>query len=391
MKSITGPRSSPAGTTKALPSSSRTDDPQPSPILTVIPLMRVALLVLLASGALGADTRPPAPEPGPFEVLTAARIDLEDPERDKTLRVFVSHPDGEGPFPLVLFSHGALGSGDVGFPLVEHWTSHGYVVLCPTHADSIKLRRESGERLDGTLDAIRGMGSWDENWTDRPLDLAFLLDALDQLEGKLPALAGKVDRERVAAAGHSLGAYTAQVAGGATVQVPGADEPQSLRDPRIDAVLQLSGQGVDQQGLHRESWADMKLPMMAVTGSRDFGAKRQDPSWRRDPFELSAPGDKYFVFIEGANHGSFTGKMAEREPGARLKHLTPEQRERIIARYQASRPDAGAAQKEIFGWVKQATTAFLDASLKDRAEAAAWLRSEALEQASQGRARVDHR
>ena len=37
-----------------------------------------------------------------------------------------------------------MGSGDMGFPIVQHWTSQGYVVLCPTHADSIKLQRGAG-------------------------------------------------------------------------------------------------------------------------------------------------------------------------------------------------------------------------------------------------------
>ena len=61
------------------------------------------------------------------------------------------------------------------------------------------------------------------------------------------------------AAGHSLGAYTAQGVGGATVEVPGKDESPSVADLRLKAILQLSGQGIDQQGLHKDSWKDRKM------------------------------------------------------------------------------------------------------------------------------------
>jgi predicted dienelactone hydrolase len=207
------------------------------------------------------------------------------------------------------------------------------------------------------------------------------------LEEKVPALNGKLDRDRVGVGGHSLGAFTAQVVGGATLKLGDQDGPQSLADPRVKAILQLSGQGRDQQGLHEHSWDHLKLPMMCVTGSLDRGAQGQGPEWRRDPFQYSPPGDKYFLFIEGAHHGSFTGKMvAGGLPGAgRLQQLTPEQRERLRERFREK------DQNTIFEWVKQATTAFWDAALKTDATAKAWLASDALMNQSGHQAGLERR
>ncbi|MBM4089126.1 MAG: hypothetical protein FJ276_06820 [Planctomycetes bacterium] len=363
---------------------------------------------------------------GPYVVETVDEVVLHDAQRKKDLPVFVSYPKGDGKFPVIVFSHGAMGSGDMGFPIVQHWTSQGYVVLCPTHADSIKLQRGAGrDAAAGARGGLLSRALGEGNSTGRPQDVTFLLDSLDVLEEKVPALQGKFDRDRVGVGGHSLGAFTAQVVGGATLKLGGQDEPRSFADPRVKAILQLSGQGKDQQGLHEHSWDNLKLPMMCVTGSLDRGAQGQGPEWKRDPFKYSPPGHKYFLFIEGAHHGSFTGKMVEgRLPGAgRSRQLTPEQRERLRERFEGKSsklaapqstesPDekttgpradgrlgsgrtglAGASgdQKAIFEWVKQATTAFWDAALKADATAKAWLASDALVNQSGSKAKLERR
>ncbi|MDQ3623097.1 MAG: hypothetical protein M3463_11485 [Verrucomicrobiota bacterium] len=318
---------------------------------------------------------------GPFAVQTVSGVVFRDEKRKKDLPVFVSFPQGEGTFPIIVFSHGAGGNGDAGFAIVRHWTSHGYVVLCPTHADSIKLRRARGEAAGSDLRALlRDSVGKDENNLDRPKDVTLVLDSLDELERKVPALSGHLDRERIGVGGHSFGAYTAQLIGGATVKLGGQDH--NLADARAKAILQLSGQGKDQQGLHEHSWDNFTRPLMSVTGSLDRGAQGQGPEWRRDPFKHSPPGGKYHVFIEGAHHGSFTGRFAEAAPGnesagsgsgARPRNLSPQ---RMVGR--------GGDQKTIFEWVKQATTAFWDAQIKADATAKAYLDSRKLTELSSG-------
>src|SRR5262245_53216482 len=78
---------------------------------------------------------------GPYAVETIDQT-LHDAKRNKDLRVRLLIPKTAGPFPVIVFSHGAGGSGQNYFPLTGFWATHGYVVIQPTHNDSLALRRE---------------------------------------------------------------------------------------------------------------------------------------------------------------------------------------------------------------------------------------------------------
>jgi predicted dienelactone hydrolase len=295
---------------------------------------------------------------------------LRDEKRQKDLEVRVRYPavaqDAPGRFPLVVFSHGAGGSRDAFPDLTAHWTSHGYMVVLPTHADSIQLRRRSGEdlsRLQRDLDSLRR----DVKPLDRLADVVFLLDSIGAIEARIPGLAdgngaGRIDRERIGMAGHSAGALTTQMAAGVKVRgaVPGALlEARSVGDPRIDAAILISGQGTTNRMFTDQSWSELSKPMLVITGSKDVAAiGSETPASRREPFEKAKPGDKYLVFIEGATHSSYQGKG----PGLRLDREQP----------------SDAELKMITGVTSAATLAFLDLHLKDDASARAYLQSEAL-------------
>ena len=60
-----------------------------------------------------------------------------------------------------------------------------------------------------------------------PAEYQALLDSLDDLGRKVPGLSGTMDASRIGVGGHSLGAYTAGLIGGATVNVPGEAKPRS--------------------------------------------------------------------------------------------------------------------------------------------------------------------
>jgi len=314
---------------------------------------------------------------GVFEVCVEKNVSLRDSARQKNLLVSAYYPKTTDAglqetavrYPVIVFSHGAGGSGDAELPIVSHWASHGYLVLCPTHEDSVKLQRNSGRVSGGAAELIRRVIADRDLAVSRFCDISFVLDSLDALLAKLPACAGHIDRERVGVGGHSFGAYAAQVVAGAKVLFPGDKKPRSYADPRVKAVLQLSGQGSGQGGLFEGSWEDLRMPMMCVTGSLDRGAQGQPPQWRREPFDRSPPGDKYFLFVDGAHHGSFTGRAG----GALLF------RARI------------GEQAAIFEWVAAATTGFWDAHLKQDESARAFLCSSALSDASAGKARVERR
>src|SRR5450759_4034355 len=130
--------------------------------------LAVVLLGLASLAALGTPSRGAvAPPSGGYKVATgpwtsaAKQIVLHDDARQKDLEITVRYPQTDlsstERFPLVIFSHGAGGSRDAFADLTTHWASHGYVVILPTHADSIELRRRHGEdlsRLQGNLDYL---------------------------------------------------------------------------------------------------------------------------------------------------------------------------------------------------------------------------------------------
>jgi len=340
----------------------------------------VATLVLLEVTVRAGDgaswaAEPPAPHArapykageGPFSVGVVEEVVLHDPKREKDLRVKGYYPQGEGPFPVVLFSHGFGGNKNGYEPLGRYWASHGYVSLHPTHYDSGALQRlRAGGGLRSSLAEAKG-------WGDRVADLSFILDSLAELEARVPALKGKLDRKRIGVGGHSYGAYTAQLIGGATVDVPGGEKDRSYADPRVMAVILMSGQGTGQQGLTDRSWRGLNVPMLSMTGSADQGAQGQGPEWKKQPFDYSPPGDKYHLLIDGAHHGSFSGRFAGagNAPG-------------LGAGFFGGARDPGA----IFGWVKSAGLAFWDAYLKNDASAKAYLQSDSLPDASGGKAKL---
>lgn len=328
-------------------------------------------VVRLRGGAADSHYQP-AKVDGPYQVEAIEKLILHDQKRNKDLAVSISFPRTGGPFPLIVFSHGAGGSGTNYFPLTRFWVTHGYVVIQPTHADSIILRREQGERVS-ILNILDDQMLTDPRaWENRTRDISFVLDSIAEIERRTPALKGKIDRKSIGVGGHSYGAYTSQLIGGAVITLPGSGKTQTYRDDRPRALLLLSPQGRNQQGLGESSWKMMNRPMMSMTGTYDRGRGGQTPEWRMDPFTFSPAGDKYHVFIEGANHGSFTGRLAEDGPAV---GLAARRYERLME---------GTDQKAIFDYIKMASLAFWDAYLKGRSEAKGYLKSDTLVTYSKG-------
>ena len=117
----------------------------------------------------------------------------------------VSAPATGTNLPVVVFSHGNGWNLDGYAPLTAFWASRGFVVIQPTHLDS----RRNGFGFEHPV--------FPTIWTERIADLTRILDQLDTIEAAVPGLAGRVDRSRVAATGHSWGGQTAQSLLGARI------------------------------------------------------------------------------------------------------------------------------------------------------------------------------
>ncbi|MCI0493232.1 MAG: hypothetical protein L0Z07_09875, partial [Planctomycetes bacterium] len=199
-----------------------------------------------------------------------------------------------------------------------------------------------------------------QGWRDRALDLRFLLDSLPEIERAAPAVRGQLDRDRIGVGGHYIGAHSAGLLAGMKVFGPNG-EAETFADPRVKAVLMLSPTGRG-QGLTEQSWADMKLPMLVMTGSNDASRRTgNDPAWRTEPFQFAPPGSKYLVFVEGldATYGGLVGKQ----------------------------PSPG----DLARCVQTRTLAFWDAYLKEKQEPLEYLKSNEPPRFSSGTPRIEHK
>ena len=168
----------------------------------------------------------------PAPVLSVSPVVLPTPGRAVDLQVRVSAPVTGSELPVILLSHGHgfannLSSLNGYAPLANFWAAHGFAVIQPTHLDSATLGlRESGDPEAPLY------------WRSRAEDMTRILDQLDAIEAVVPRLPGRLDRSKVAVAGHSMGGHTASLLLGArltgaylrTELYPGHPAWQAARD-----------------------------------------------------------------------------------------------------------------------------------------------------------------
>jgi predicted dienelactone hydrolase len=238
--------------------------------------------------------------------------------------------DAQGPYPLVIFSHG-FGLSAAGYSATaEHYASHGFIVLAPEHTEQFDF-------------------AWSDLWKasiDRPADIKQTLDYAEELTAPGGDMAGLIELEQVAVVGHSYGGYTALAMAGAQydlaayrarcAQVPEDDplaflctplvpkeaemaaraglEPipeglwPSFGDPRVKVIIPMAGDSYlfDQAGL-----AKITIPMMAIGGTADTGTPY---AWGSKPaYDDVSSEQKTLVTFLGAEHMIFT-TPCERQP-----------------------------------------------------------------------------
>jgi predicted dienelactone hydrolase len=155
-------------------------------------------------------------EEGQFGVRQQTLL-LQDDQRDRTYPVDIYLPDNlnavSGPIPVMVFSHGY---GDTRtkpefVAAARRLAANGFFVALPEHI---------GSNRDYQQDLALGLNdeSFDAmEFVNRPLDISFLLDSLEQLNST--EFQGRLQLNRVGLLGHSFGGYTALVASGATVNI----------------------------------------------------------------------------------------------------------------------------------------------------------------------------
>lgn len=315
--------------------------------------------------------------------------------REVPVRIYIpaeptpANADAKAPpatHPFIVFSHGLGGSGRNYQYFGAHMASWGYLVIAPTHHGSdtaALLEWMKGHRADDDKQPNPRSG-WlqssindPDNLKNRPLDISFVIDhALQDA-----ALAPMIDADRIGVGGHSFGAYTAMAVAGMLVDLPG-DPDHSFRDPRVKAVLPMSPQGGETMGINAGAWDKVGVPVLFLTGTKDYGNGERAADWRREAFDHIAGVDTYLVVLNGATHMTFgQGVEGEDEPvvetpdsgkpgGAIRRRIRERVRDKMSENTGGRDPDQARHTRMIHS----ICTAFFDAYLSHDESATKWLK-----------------
>lgn len=182
---------------------------------------------------------------------------------------------GDGAFPLVVVSHGYVGSRFLMTYLTENLASKGYVVAAIDHTES----------------TFKDAAGFPSTLLNRPKDILFVVDEIAKLGGAESNhfLSGLVDVEHTAVIGYSMGGYGALNAAGAAYsemainffkRMTGGSNALSTRgnqseafkrsyDPRIKAVVAFAPWGMERGVWDVETLKGLKVPTFFVAGSQD--------------------------------------------------------------------------------------------------------------------------
>lgn len=194
-------------------------------------------------------------QPGPYEVVTETS-ELIDPSRfipdpdgpdgksPRSMKVRLWYPGSAAPQrqPLLVYSHGLLMEGQSIEFVATVLASHGYLVAAP---DFPLTNRHVGERAN-SRDVL-----------NHPEDVTFMLDwLLARSQEEEDPLYERIDAERIAALGFSLGALNTHLLG----------FHPTRQEARIKALISLAG---PTELFTRKFLTTRSIPYMAIAARGD--------------------------------------------------------------------------------------------------------------------------
>jgi len=229
-------------------------------------------------------------------------LDWTDAARQRAVPVRLYLPKYETRLPLVVFSHGIGGSRRGYSWLGQHFARQGIASLHLQHVGSDRALWMGS--IFGLVGRLQGAAQSQEA-VARVQDLRFALDTLLSDE-----LAGRLDSQRIVAAGHSYGANTALLASGARASRDGA--VVELADARVRAAIVISAPPFYGESDPSRILASVAVPSLHVTATEDviripgYFSAAED---RVKVFEATGGARKWLAVYEGGSHSMFTDRL----------------------------------------------------------------------------------
>lgn len=243
------------------------------------------------------------------QTLSINSVVIDVQGRAVPLEMRITAPLRGDNLPVILLSHGHgpsyyIPSKDGYGPIVNFYAERGFIVIQPTHLNS-KVAGAPAGTPGGPL-----------FWRSRVEDMSAIIDNLGQIEEAFPAIKGRVDNNRIAVVGHSMGGQTAGMLLGARLTDPTDPDAQDvdLKDPRIKVGVMLTAPGNGGDSLSEMAatnypffnpdFSKLTTRTLVVVGENDASPHLnvKGPSWHADSF-YGSPGADYLMTVLGAEHG----------------------------------------------------------------------------------------
>ncbi|WP_291965374.1 alpha/beta hydrolase family protein [Maribacter sp.] len=178
-------------------------------------------------------------------------------------------------FPLVVVSHGYVGSRYLMTYLTENLASKGYIVAAIDHTDS----------------TFKDANAFQSTLLNRPKDIRFVINEMEKMgaKGSKNNLEGVVDADNTAIIGYSMGGYGVLNVGGAgysdglaqfftgmtggstaiSVHTAGNAAYEKMTDARIKAIVAFAPWGMERGVWDAEGLKGLKTPTFFIAGSQD--------------------------------------------------------------------------------------------------------------------------
>ncbi len=212
----------------------------------------------------------------------------------------------DDPFPLVIVSHGYLGSRLLLTYLTENLASKGYIVVAIDHTDS----------------TFKDAGGFQSTLLNRPKDILFTLNKIDELNKPKSGsfLSGLIDVNNTAIIGYSMGGYgVLNVAGagyseqlktffgtmtGGNTAITSlvSNDPEFVggNDPRIKAVVAFAPWGMERGVWDLEGLKGLITPTFFIAGDQDDISGYEKGI--KAIFSGSVNADRYLLTYANARH-----------------------------------------------------------------------------------------